>query len=89
MGILSSVDQALANKVTIDVSDDYALVCELVEMENGGTQWDCSWVTVTEGLDIAVVGTGAGATVTRVYLMCYEHLDNGFPTGNTEIIQVM
>lgn len=86
LAMLFSMEDVMANKGASEVLLENELVCELVEMENGDTEWSCSFVQVTEGLDLSVMGTGAGATKTSVYLFCYEHYRNGMPTG--EIIAI-
>lgn len=89
LAMLLSVEDVMAKNAESEVTLGYELVCEWIVMENGDTEWSCSFVSVTESLDISVVGTGAGASATRVYLMCYEHEGNGYPTGNTKVLRVL
>ena len=87
--LLFSIDVGLANEASNEIFVGYELVCELVEMENGDTSWSCDFVQVTRSVDVSVVGSGGGASNTLVYLMCYEHHENGMPTGETMTIRVL
>lgn len=90
MSLLFSVEEIFANQNTHnDMSTEYELVCELVELENGDTTWSCSWVTVQDSISVSVMGSGVSGEGTRVYLMCYEHYSNGRPTGETMKIRVL
>lgn len=83
-----ALEDALANKASSEVLAGYELVCELVEMDNGATEWSCQVVPVTVGFEATIAGTGGGGTITRLYLVCWEHHANGRPTGQTLAVMV-
>lgn len=89
IGMIIPMEDVIANKTTSEASFNYELMCELVETENDELEWSCEFVVLTGGVQVTILGSGAGVDGSTIVLACYEHDANGKPTGETEVVHVL